>query len=98
MMEIPGTRILLSHNGVIEVNSSRHLAKGLKATQAYHEEMLNRLDKGESNEEICKDKADWIVSIGALAYYNVLLFLCDLMIKNSQKDRGKDLFNFPQEI
>lgn len=95
MMEIPGERVLLSHNGVIEGNSGKHLVKALKATEIYHEEMLNRLDKGESNEEICRDKADWICSIGALASYNVLLFLCDLMIKNSQKDREKQLFTLP---
>jgi glyoxylase-like metal-dependent hydrolase (beta-lactamase superfamily II) len=93
MMDIPGDRILLSHNGAIETKSSSHLAKALKATEIYHKEMINRLDKGEPNEEICRDKADWIVSIGALASYNVLLFLCDLLIKSSQKDRDKDLFN-----
>lgn len=95
MMDIPGDRILLSHNGVIENNSGSHLAKALKATETYHKEMIDRLDNGESNEEICRDKADWIVSIGALASYNVLLFLCDLLIKSSQKDRDKDLFNLP---
>lgn len=87
MMEIEADRLLLSHNGVIECKSSRHFAKALKSTEIYHEEMLNRLDKGESNEEICRHKADWICSIGALASYNVLMFLCDVMIKNSQKDR-----------
>jgi hypothetical protein len=95
MMDIPGDRILLSHNGAIETNSGSHLAKALKATEIYHKEMIDRLDKGESNEEICRSKADWIVSIGALASYNVLLFLCDLLIKSSQKDRDKDLFNLP---
>ena len=95
MMDIPGDRILLSHNGAIETKSSSHLAKALKATEIYHKEMIDRLDKGESNEEISRSKADWIVSIGALASYNVLLFLCDLLIKSSQKDRDKDLFNLP---
>jgi glyoxylase-like metal-dependent hydrolase (beta-lactamase superfamily II) len=95
MMDIPGDRILLSHNGAIETNISSHCTKALKATEIYHKEMIDRLDKGESNEEICRDKADWIISIGALASYNVLLFLCDLLIKSSQKDRDKDLFNMP---
>ena len=95
MMDIPGNRTLLSHNGAIEINSRTHLAKALKATETYHKEMIDRLDKGESNEEICRSKADWIVSIGALASYNVLLFLCDLLIKSSQKDRDKELFNLP---
>jgi len=95
MLNTQGDRILLSHNGAIETNSSGHLAKALKATEIYHKEMVDRLDKGESNEEICRDKADWIISIGALATYNVLLFLCDLLIKSSQKDRDKDLFNLP---
>jgi glyoxylase-like metal-dependent hydrolase (beta-lactamase superfamily II) len=96
MLNIPASRLLLSHNGVIEGDSGRHLVKALKATEAYHQEMLDRTDKGESNEHICNDKADWIESIGALASRNILLLLCDLMIKNSQKDREKQLFTLTE--
>jgi len=95
MFSVPADRLLLSHNGVIETDSKKHLTKALKATEKYHNEMLDRTDRGESAEDICKDKADWIVSIGALASYDILLFLCNLMIKNSLKDRDKELFTLP---
>ena len=96
MFSVPTKRLLLSHNGVIENDSKRYLTKALKATEAYHNEMLERTDRGDSMEDICKDKADWIVSIGALATYNILLFLCNIMIKNSLKDRDKDLFTISE--
>jgi glyoxylase-like metal-dependent hydrolase (beta-lactamase superfamily II) len=96
MFSVPADRLLLSHNGVIENDSQRYLTKALKATEAYHNEMIERTDKGESKEDISKDKANWIVSIGALATYNILIFLCNVMIKNSLKDRDKDLFTLPE--
>ena len=95
MFSVPADRLLLSHNGVIENDSKKHLTKAIKATEKYHNEMLDRTDRGESAEDICKDKADWIVSIGALASYDILLFLCNIMIKNSLKDRDKELFTLP---
>ena len=95
LSELSANRILLSHNGAIQENGNRHLLKDLKATEEYHNEMLERLDNGDSREDICRDKADWICSIGALATYNVLTFLCNLMIDNSLQDREKKLFSLP---
>lgn len=93
MMGITANRALLSHNGVIEGGTRTYLEKALKATQAYHQEILGRLDAGDDPKQICADKADWIVHIGALATYNILTFLCKIMLKNSEKDRDKNLFD-----
>lgn len=92
MLPLPAKRALLSHNGQIDGDIRGYLLKALKATEIYHHEILDKIDKGEDEEKMSTEKADWICSIGALASYDVLIFLCKLLINNSQKDRGKDLF------
>lgn len=91
MMDISPGRVLLGHNGVIR-NDSDYFRKALNATEEYHTEMLNRIDRGEDKKDIYREKADWIYDLGSLAHYNILTYLCNVMIKNSIKDRGKDLF------
>jgi glyoxylase-like metal-dependent hydrolase (beta-lactamase superfamily II) len=92
ILSLPSKRAILSHNGEIHGNIKEYFQKALRATEIYHNEILNKLDKGETEEKMCSEKADWICSIGALATYNVLTFLCKLLINASHKDRDKDLF------
>jgi glyoxylase-like metal-dependent hydrolase (beta-lactamase superfamily II) len=87
LSRLSANRILISHNGVIQGDSRVYLNKALKATEAYHLEILRRLDKGDDPKQICKDTADWIVGIGALATYDILTFLSKLLLKNSEKER-----------
>ena len=86
-------RILISHNGVINGDPHAYLNKAIKATEAYHLDILRRLDKGDDPKQICKDTADWIVSIGALATYDILTFLSKLLLKNSEKERDSVHFS-----
>ena len=86
-------RILLSHNGVIEGDSRGYLHKAMKATEAYHIEMVRRLDNGDDPRQICTETADWIVSIGALATYDVLTFLSKLLLNSSEKERDSADFS-----
>jgi 2-aminobenzoylacetyl-CoA thioesterase len=92
VMDLPAKRGILSHNGNIEGNIKDYFEKALKATETYHKEILDKLGRGEDEAKIASDKADWIVSIGALASYNVLIFLCKLLIGTSQKEKDKNLF------
>jgi 2-aminobenzoylacetyl-CoA thioesterase len=92
ILSLSSERAILSHNGQISKNVKQYLLDALKATELYHYEILDKVDKGEDEEKIASDKADWICSIGALATYNVLVFLCKLLIGNSKKDREKSLF------
>jgi len=91
MITTSPNRILLGHNGVIRSNPD-YFQKALDATEAYHVEMLTRMDSGEDKKNIFLEKADWIYAHGALAHYKILTYLCNVMIKNSIKDREKDLF------
>jgi 2-aminobenzoylacetyl-CoA thioesterase len=92
MLKLPAKRAILSHNGQIDGNVKEYFEKALRATETYHHEILDKLDAGESEDKISSEKADWICSIGALASYNVLIFLCKLLINSSIKDRDKNLF------
>jgi glyoxylase-like metal-dependent hydrolase (beta-lactamase superfamily II) len=96
MTSIRALRGLLSHNGVIEGDMRTHMEKALKATERYHHELLQRLDRGDDTNQICTDKADWVCSLGALASYKVIHFLCKLMVKQSAAGREKDLFHLPE--
>ena len=96
MTSVQAIRGLLSHNGVIEGDMRAHMEKALKATERYHHELLQRLDHGDDTNQICTDKTDWVCSLGALASYKVIHFLCKLMLKHSAAARGKDLFHLPQ--
>lgn len=89
---LPSKRAILSHNGELNCNIKEYFEKALKATEIYHNEILDKLEKGETVESMCKEKADWICSIGALATYDALIFLCKLLISASQRDKDKGLF------
>jgi glyoxylase-like metal-dependent hydrolase (beta-lactamase superfamily II) len=90
---LSANRILLSHNGVIEGDSRFYLQKAMEATKAYHRDIVRRLDNSDDPKQICTDTADWIVSIGALATYDILLFLSKLLLKNSDRERDNALFH-----
>jgi 2-aminobenzoylacetyl-CoA thioesterase len=92
MLSLPANRAILSHNGQISNNVKEYFKKALKATESYHLEILDKIEKGEDDDKIASEKADWIVGIGALATYNVLTFLCKLLINNSRNNQAKDLF------
>jgi 2-aminobenzoylacetyl-CoA thioesterase len=93
MMTVPAKRGILSHNGEIDGNIKEYFQKALHATESYHRDIIERVDRGDGEEKMCMEKADWICSIGALASYEVLIILCRLLIGSSLKDRDKDLFS-----
>ena len=92
---LPAKRGLLSHNGVIDRNVKEFLEKALKATEAFHKELLSRLDKGEDRKKIATEKTDWVCSFGPLASYEAIVNLNELLMNVSLAEREKDLFFFP---
>lgn len=93
MMNLAANRILLSHNGVIEGNPRQYFEKALNATEVYHREMVDRVDSGEEKDRVCKEKTDWVVSLGALSSYKTINFLTKLLMNRSHKERGKGIFS-----
>jgi glyoxylase-like metal-dependent hydrolase (beta-lactamase superfamily II) len=94
MAAVPAERILLSHNGVVNMDAKTYMHKALGATEAYHQELVKRLANGEDRKAISREKRDFVISLGPLAYSNVIEFLCNLLTKNSQKENEKGSLDF----
>jgi glyoxylase-like metal-dependent hydrolase (beta-lactamase superfamily II) len=89
LAEYPAERIGLSHFGVIQGDTREFLRKSLKATEAYHNEMMERTNSGEDPNVIANEKAKWV-----LTYHNYMSFeiteqMSRLLIRRSQKDADK---------
>jgi len=92
LASLPAKRGVLSHNCVIEGDVSTHLKKAMKATEAYHKELLERVAKGEDIESIAMDKARYVDSLTDIQPFKIMYDLSRLMINRSQKSDGYDSF------
>ncbi len=84
---LPARLGLLAHNGVIRSGVGEYLTRAMAATEEYHGELLDRVARGEDRGRICREKADWVCSLGPLASYEAILSLCGLLLKRSLKER-----------
>jgi len=89
-------RAALGHNGVIEGEGKviKFFEKALKATEAYHLEMLERISSGENPEKIALEKANWVDSFADHMPFKITQQMCQLLIKRSQKDAEKSDLSF----
>ena len=94
LASLPAKRAILSHNAVIEGDVRKHLEKAMKATEAYHHELISRLDKGEISEEIAMEKARFVDSLTDIQPFRIMYDLCKLMIRNSSVNGKDDHFSF----
>ena len=89
---LPAKRAALSHNGVVEGDVRRHLEKAMKATEKYHQELLERLNQGEISEKIAMEKARFVDSLTDIQPFKVMYDLCEVMIRNSLANGKEDHF------
>jgi glyoxylase-like metal-dependent hydrolase (beta-lactamase superfamily II) len=89
---LPAKRAVLSHNAVIEGDVRQHLHKALQATEHYHKELLERVAKGETTEEIAMDKARFVDSLTDIRPFKIMYDLSKVLIKNSLLDGKGDHF------
>ncbi|MEW6665963.1 MAG: MBL fold metallo-hydrolase [Thermodesulfobacteriota bacterium] len=94
MADLPARLGLLSHNGVIRYHVGEYLGRAMSAAEEYHTELLDRVGRGEDPRDICREKADWVWSLGPLASYEAILALCGLLLKRSLKEKDRAQF-FP---
>jgi 2-aminobenzoylacetyl-CoA thioesterase len=85
LMSFNGNRTALSHFGVVDGSSNEFLTKCLKATKAYHEEMVDRMKKGEVLETVAFEKAKWVHTNHNYMPFEVTEQMCRLLIKRSLK-------------
>lgn len=83
---------VLSHNGLIEGDVRSHLTKAMKATELYCQTIKERLDSGESTEEIAMDGARFVDSLTDIQPFKVMYDLCRLLIKKSLQNGKPDHF------
>jgi len=85
-----------SHGGVVEGEPRRYLQRVIKATEAYHREMIDRLANGESPEEIALEKAKWVYTFTNLQPFKLIHAMTGLTLRHSQAVDGKEgLFDIP---
>jgi glyoxylase-like metal-dependent hydrolase (beta-lactamase superfamily II) len=88
---LPAKRAALSHNGVVTGNVRLHLKKAMRATEVYHQELIDRLARGENIEEIALDKARFVDSLTDIQPFKVMYDLCKVLIKNTSQN-GKECY------
>ena len=94
LARLPARRAALSHNGMVEGDIRRHLEKAMKATEKYHQELIERLEQGEISEKIAIEKARFVDSLTDIQPFKVMYDLCEVMIKNSLANGKEDHFYF----
>ena len=76
-------RAVLSHNGAINGDVRLYLEKAMRATENYHRETVERINKGELAGKIAMDKARFVDSLTDIQPFKIMYDLCEVMIKNS---------------
>ncbi len=81
----PANYVALSHFGIVTGNSKNFLRKSLKATEAYHNEMIERMNNGEELNDIALEKANWVLTNHNYMTFEITEQMCRLLIKRSLK-------------
>ncbi len=84
LASLPARIGALSHNGVIYENLKGYLYNALTATKNYHTEMKQRLDSGESAEDIAKEKAKWVYTLTDYFPIELMRDLAKVLISRSR--------------
>jgi len=79
-------RAVLSHNAVVEGDIKHYFEKAIWATQAYHEEILGRLGRGDSVDSIAMEGAQFVSTLTDIQPFKVMYDLCKLLIGRSRKN------------
>jgi len=85
LASLSAKRAVLSHNCVIYSKVNDHLKYAMHATERFHNDILERLSKGEPAERIAIDKARFVDSITDIQPFKIMYDLSKLMIHRSQK-------------
>jgi glyoxylase-like metal-dependent hydrolase (beta-lactamase superfamily II) len=89
---LPAERAALSHNGVVEGDVRCYLEKAMRATEIYHQELIERLNQGEISEKIAMENGRFVDSLTDIQPFKVMYDLCEVMIRNSLAYGKEDHF------
>ena len=93
-------RAILSHNAVIEGNSDtgQFFEKAIAATKAYHEDILDRLDRGNSVDSIAMEGAHFVSTLTDIQPFKVIYDLSKLLIGRSRKNGNALSFELANDV
>ncbi|MBN1367977.1 MAG: MBL fold metallo-hydrolase [Dehalococcoidales bacterium] len=90
---LPAQIGVVSHNYTLG-DVKHHFYKAIKATENFHNKMLERINKGESPEVVALDMAKWVYTFTNLQPFQVIHNMSRLMLKRSQTSTGNpDMFD-----
>ncbi len=90
LLTLPARRGILSHNYVVHDGLERYFQRAIRATEAYHLEMVERLGNGEDPDKIALEKAKWVSTITDDLPFEIMYSLAKVLIKRSQSEAGKE--------
>ena len=86
-----------SHGGAVEGEPRRYLQRVMKATEAYHRELVDRVQGGEDPDEVVMEKAKWIYTFTNMQPFNLIHIMTGVTLKRSQAANGiEGLFAIPE--
>ena len=93
-------RAILSHNAVIEGNNDtrQFFEKAIAATKTYHENILGRLDRGNSVDSIAMDGAHFVSTMTDIQPFKVIYDLSKLLIGRSRKNGNALSFDLVNDV
>ncbi len=89
---LPAERAIRSHFGLVEGGVRAFLEKAMRATEVFHNDFLTRAAEGESIGATALAKGLYVAGITNLQPVQVMIDMCGLMAKRSQKE--KDVVDF----
>ena len=96
LSNLPAQRLILGHNGIVEGEVSNYFQKAMRATESYHFDIMERLQKNEDQEAIALEKAKWVNGLTDIQTFEVILGLTKLLMARSQSAPVNDsLFTIP---
>ncbi|MGD9117038.1 MAG: MBL fold metallo-hydrolase [Dehalococcoidia bacterium] len=85
-----------SHGGVVEGEPKQYLQRVMKATEDYHRELVDRVEKGEDAEKVVLEKAKWIYTFTNMQPFKLIHVMTGVTLKRSQAVDGRaGLFEIP---
>ncbi len=97
LLKLQAKRAALSHNAVIKGDVRQFLERAMKATENYHNDLMQRLSRGESTESIALERAQFVSSLTDIQPFKVIYDLCKLMIKRSRTNGVELSFSLSEE-
>ncbi len=87
---LPANIGVLCHNYTVRGDVHAYYVQAMKATEAFHNDMLSKVAGGADPKQVALDAAKWVYTFTNNQPFEVILALSGLMLKRSQRAVGKE--------